>query len=285
MYAKIFASLYQGTLRGDANGLLVFTNLLAHADAAGCVDIHPRAVAQEVGISIDQVRAALLVLEAPDGESRSPDHEGRRLIRLDEHRAWGWKIVNHAKYRAIRSEEDRREQNRASQARFREKSKPDSKQNQPASAEDQPPSAQSAQAEAYTEAYTEAQAQAKGEKQRLRAPARIRAPARTRTALPPDFGISPAVTAWAAGKGYGDIDAHLESFRAKCAANGYGYSDWDAAFRNAIADDWAGLRSPRNQRGRNGSGNASGGTPQANFDAAKRIIFGVDGGKVIHESD
>jgi len=121
MYAKIFTSIYQGTLRGNTHGLVVFTNLLAHADAEGWVDIHPRAIAEEVGLPIDDVKAALLMLESPDPESRSPDMEGRRISRIDEHRDWGWRIVNHAKYRAIRSEEDRREQNRLAQARWREK--------------------------------------------------------------------------------------------------------------------------------------------------------------------
>lgn len=121
MYAKIFKSLYQGTLRGNSHGILVFTNLLAHADARGEVDLHPRAIAEEVGLSVDQVRAALIELESPDEESRSFEHEGRRLIRLDTHRSWGWLIVNYAKYRAIRSEDDRKEQNRRAQEKFRMK--------------------------------------------------------------------------------------------------------------------------------------------------------------------
>lgn len=130
MYAKLFTSIYQGTLRGNSRGLLVFTNLLAHADQNGIVDIHPRAIADEVGLSHEQVCEALLELEAPDPESRSPDEEGRRIVRLDEHRAWGWQVVNYLKYRAIRSEDDRREQNRLAQQRWRERNK-----SKPASAE------------------------------------------------------------------------------------------------------------------------------------------------------
>jgi len=126
MYAKLFTSIYQGTLRGNSHGLLVFTNLLAHADKDGLVDIHPKAIAEEVGLSIDEVKASLLVLESPDDESRSPEEQGRRIVRMDEHRAWGWRVVNYVKYRAIRNEEDRREQNRASQERWREKNKPPS---------------------------------------------------------------------------------------------------------------------------------------------------------------
>jgi hypothetical protein len=126
MYAKIFASLYQGTLRGRPHEILVFTNLLAHADAAGYVDKHFRAVAEETGLTEEEVRAAILILEAPDPESRSPECAGARLLRMDEHRAWGWKIVNHGKYRAIKNEDDRREQNKLAQARWREKNKPSS---------------------------------------------------------------------------------------------------------------------------------------------------------------
>lgn len=124
MYAKLFTSIYQGTLRGNAHGLLVFTNLLAHCDKHGEVDIHPRAIAEEVGLTVDQVRVAVRMLEQPDSESRSPDLEGRRIVRLDEHRDWGWRVVNFLKYRAIRDEDDRREQNRLAQERWRNKNKP-----------------------------------------------------------------------------------------------------------------------------------------------------------------
>lgn len=146
MYAKLFTSIYQGTLRGNSHGLLVFTNLIAHADKAGQVDIHPRAISEEVGLTVDQVRSALDELEAPDAESRSPEEEGRRILRLDEHRAWGWRVVNYLKYRAIRNEDDRREQNRAAQIKWR------SKQSKPASAKVSPASAQSAHTEAEAEA-------------------------------------------------------------------------------------------------------------------------------------
>lgn len=121
MYVKLFASIYQGTLRGDSNGLLVFTNLLAHCDSDGFVDIHPRAIADEVGLPVDAVRSALDRLEAPDPESRTPDEGGRRIVRVSDHRAWGWNVVNYAKYRAIRNEDDRRSANREAVARHRAK--------------------------------------------------------------------------------------------------------------------------------------------------------------------
>lgn len=60
--------------------------------------------------------------------------------------------------------------------------------------------------------------------------------------MPADFGISERVEAWAEKHGHAKLDQHLESFRAKVAAHGYRYVDWDAAFMEAIREDWAKLR-------------------------------------------
>ena len=119
MYCKLFASLYQGTLRGKANEILVFTNLLAHCDQEGNVDKHPRAIADEIGLPLEIVQEVLTVLEGPDPESRTKDENGARIILLDDHRKWGWHVVNYLKYREIRNEDDRRKANREAQARRR----------------------------------------------------------------------------------------------------------------------------------------------------------------------
>lgn len=128
MYAKLFASLYQGTLRGKSDEILVFTNLLAHCSKEGAVDKHFRAIAEETGLPIERVKTAIEVLESPDPESRSPEEDGARIVRMDEHRVWGWRVVNYGKYRSIRSEDDRAEQNRIAQQKWRDrnKSKPSS---------------------------------------------------------------------------------------------------------------------------------------------------------------
>ena len=120
MYAKLFASLYQGTLRGKSHEILVFTNLIAHCDKEGFVDKHFRAIAEETGLTVDEVKAAISELEKPDDESRSLDLDGRRIIRIDDHRNWGWQVVNFLKYRSIRDEETRRETWRKSQSKRRQ---------------------------------------------------------------------------------------------------------------------------------------------------------------------
>lgn len=158
MYVKLFASLYQGTLRGCSDEILVFTNLLAHADQYGIVDKHWRAISEETGLPKERVEKAIINLEAPDPESRSPEMDGSRIVRMDEHRAWGWKIVNYGKYRSIRDEDDRREQNRIAQEKFRNKNKPPKEivsNSKPASADSnqsKPRKPMSAQAEAEAEA-------------------------------------------------------------------------------------------------------------------------------------
>ena len=59
-------------------------------------------------------------LEAPDPASRDPEEEGRRLLRLDPHRDWGWTIVNWEKYEGIRSSADQRAQARERKRRQRD---------------------------------------------------------------------------------------------------------------------------------------------------------------------
>lgn len=72
---------------------------------------------------------------------------------------------------------------------------------------------------------------------------RARARKPSKTSIPDGFAISDRVRTWAGEQGFGNLDQHLEAFVGKALANGYRYADWDAAFRNAVRDDWAGLRS------------------------------------------
>jgi len=59
------------------------------------------------------------------------------------------------------------------------------------------------------------------------------------------LAITPELQAWASEHGYHeDLQQHLDSFRDKAIAKGYQYTDWQAALRNAIRDDWACLRTP-----------------------------------------
>jgi hypothetical protein len=71
---------------------------------------------------------------------------------------------------------------------------------------------------------------------------RARTSRQAKVPLPAAFAISDQVRAWAKAKGFDRLEAHREYFVLKAAANGYMYVDWDAAFKGAIRDDWAKLR-------------------------------------------
>lgn len=108
MYAKIFSSLFDGSMRGKSDMILVFVNLLSHSDQDGVVDRHWQAISDETGIGVERTLAALTDLEAPDPQSRSEEDQGRRIRRINENRNWGWTITNHRHYRDIVTEVDRR---------------------------------------------------------------------------------------------------------------------------------------------------------------------------------
>lgn len=63
------------------------------------------------------------------------------------------------------------------------------------------------------------------------------------TSLPDDFAISEQVRQWAEKQGFAPwLDLHLEHFRDYALSKGKTYTDWDAAFRNAVRDDWGDVR-------------------------------------------
>lgn len=84
-------------------------DMIVLADSDGVVDMTQEAIARITNVPLERVKAAIVKLEAPDSRSRTPDHEGCRLIRLDDHRDWGWIIVNYAKFRGTSTDDKRRE--------------------------------------------------------------------------------------------------------------------------------------------------------------------------------
>lgn len=120
MFGKVFASLWEGSMVGHADEQLVFVYMLANCDRDGVVDKTQEVIAALTGITLERVRAAVVTLESPDPRSRTPDLEGRRIVRMDDHRDWGWVIVNRQKYRAMIDEDVRREQTRERVRRSRE---------------------------------------------------------------------------------------------------------------------------------------------------------------------
>jgi hypothetical protein len=121
MYGKLFASMYDGSLYGNWQALVTFQQMIVLCGPDGVIDMTPQALAARTSIPLDVIQAGIKVLEAPDQYSRTPDEDGRRIERLDDHRPWGWRIVNYRKYRLMVDAETVREQNRVRQQRRRDK--------------------------------------------------------------------------------------------------------------------------------------------------------------------
>jgi hypothetical protein len=113
--------MYDSTLADDWRALITFQQMIVLCDADGTVDMTPHSIARRTGIPIEHIEAGLKILEAPDPYSRTPDQSGRRIQRLDDHRPWGWSIINHAYYRALQDADTVREQNRIRKQRQRER--------------------------------------------------------------------------------------------------------------------------------------------------------------------
>lgn len=119
MYAKVFKSMYDGSMYGA--GPVIFATwiwILTHCDQDGFVEINPKMLAPMIGTDEDQIIMALDYLKAPDSDSRTPVLEGRRIEKIGPYLH---QVVNYEKYRKLASLEDRRVQNREAKRRERAK--------------------------------------------------------------------------------------------------------------------------------------------------------------------
>lgn len=68
----------------------------------GTVDMTLRLLAARAAMSPEEAKSALEILMAPDPQSRTHEHEGRRLLPLDPDRSWGWRVANWDAYEEAR---------------------------------------------------------------------------------------------------------------------------------------------------------------------------------------
>ena len=109
MFAKVFSQIFDSSIAENPELRFTFTDLLTLADQNGVVDMTHEAIARRTNRPLELIKANIAELEQPDTRSRTARAEGRRLTRLDEHRDWGWLIVNYDTFRMTASEEQRRE--------------------------------------------------------------------------------------------------------------------------------------------------------------------------------
>lgn len=119
-FGKLFSSITESSIWCEPHGTVrVWITFIAKADRHGRLMAALPGLARLANVTLEECRAAIATLEGPDEFSRTPDYDGRRIEPIPG----GWRLLNHAKYRDMRDEESRREQNREAQARHREKLK------------------------------------------------------------------------------------------------------------------------------------------------------------------
>lgn len=123
MFGKTFESMYTGSMRGaGAINFAVWGYIITHAKphfgGEMRVELNPDIIGFLIGEKTEDIASSIEFLMSPDPKSRSKNEGGRRLVKIEEYL---YRVVNGAKYRAIKVSEVRREQNRLAQNRFRKK--------------------------------------------------------------------------------------------------------------------------------------------------------------------
>lgn len=117
-FTKLFHSILDSTIwQEPATTKILWITMLAMSDRNGEVQASIPGLAVRAGITLQETERGLTALLSPDAYSRTKDHEGRRIAECEG----GYVLLNHSKYRALLSAEERREYNRRKQAEHREK--------------------------------------------------------------------------------------------------------------------------------------------------------------------
>lgn len=104
--------MYGGTLYGHWEAIVTMQQFIVLSNADGIVDMTPEAIAGRTTIPLKIIKKGIEFLEKADPYTRTPGEDGRRIVLMDDHRPWGWKLVNHWKYKALRNMEEKREADR-----------------------------------------------------------------------------------------------------------------------------------------------------------------------------
>ena len=117
-YTKLFSTIVTSSIwTADDATRIVWITMLAISDKNGEIHAAIPGLARLAGVSLEACEKAVLTFLSPDPYSRTKEDEGRRLEVIDG----GWLLINHAKYRRMASDEERKEQSAIRQQRFRDR--------------------------------------------------------------------------------------------------------------------------------------------------------------------
>ena len=153
-FTKLFSSILDSTIWREPSPVkIVWVTMLAMCDRRGEIHASLPGLADRARVTMEECQDALRRFMSPDKYSRTKAYDGRRIEEIDG----GWRLLNHEKYRALLSAEERREYNRRKQSEHRKKTK--AVKDPSASVSNcQTPSAVSAHTEADAESEVDAEA-------------------------------------------------------------------------------------------------------------------------------
>lgn len=119
-YTKLFSSILHSTVWAEPMPTrIVWITMLAMCDKHGVVSASVPGLARAAGVTRQEADVALKSFLSPDPDSRTKEHEGRRIVAVDG----GWELLNHAKYRDLMSHDDIRRKGAERQQRYRDRHK------------------------------------------------------------------------------------------------------------------------------------------------------------------
>jgi hypothetical protein len=115
MFGKVFSSLWTGSMFGAGPVVFaVWAYAISCCDAQGVVELNPKLLAAILGCDIEDIVTAITYLCSPDKQSRTDTEDGKRLVKIG---SFAYYLVNYKHYRAVKDEEDRKEQVRTAVAK------------------------------------------------------------------------------------------------------------------------------------------------------------------------
>ena len=99
-FVKIYNSILDSSIwLEDYATKIVWITMLAMAHEDGIVRASVGGLAHRANVKREECEAAIEKLLAPDPDSKSKEHDGRRIEQADG----GWLVINHRKYRDLRT--------------------------------------------------------------------------------------------------------------------------------------------------------------------------------------
>lgn len=221
-YTKLFSSITESTIVSEPVATRwLWVTMLAMANGQGEVFGSIPGLARRANLTLEETEHGLATFYAPDPYSRTKDNEGRRIEEIEG--GGGWLLLNHAKYRAIRSAEERREYMREY---MRDKR---AREAEPSDLLAEPLTLLAVSTEVTPPAPAPAPVRAEQKKEQVRSPNGSR--------LPEDFP-TPELFAWGQTERPDvDVGAEREIFRdhwrGKAGKDGR-KADWPATWRNWV---------------------------------------------------